>query len=131
MKKGADCLREGSDKLSRAVKESEVDGDAELMDKIANMIQSTKQAATSLEDAGASIMQRQSVEVTGKHLIATGEALGLLSAKVGQLDPTSDEGKLSAQRMMYASEQMILAGKELAGGEEKKGKPKGKAWIKG
>eukprot|EP00984_Skeletonema_dohrnii_P001422 scaffold451_cov202-Skeletonema_dohrnii-CCMP3373.AAC.2 len=39
------------------------------------------------------------------------------------LDEESEDGKLSAQRMVYASEQMILAGKELKG--EKKEKPKG------
>lgn len=126
---GADCLREGSDKLSRAVEESEVDGNADLVARIKDMIAPTKQASLFLEEAGASIMQRESPAEVGKHLVSCGEALEVLSARVGALDPESGDGKMSAQRMLYASQQMVLAGRELMG--EKKEKPKGKAWIKG
>ncbi|KAL7529712.1 hypothetical protein ACHAXR_003112 [Thalassiosira sp. AJA248-18] len=132
LREGADCLAEGADKLSLAVKESEVDGDAYLMAKISDMIAPTKMASVSLEEAGASILQREAVVVVGNHLITCGEAIGLLSTKVAVLDPSggkSEEGKLSAQRMQYASEQMILAGNELIG--VKKEKPKGKSWLKG
>lgn len=130
MREGSDCLREGSDKLSLAVKESEVDGDLELMQSITNMIPPIRAASISLEEAaGASILQRSKVSVVGQHFVTCGEALELLSMKVKALDPESSEGTLSAQRMAYASEQMIVAGKELMG--EKKEKPKGKSWIKG
>lgn len=129
LREGGNCLKEGSEKLSLAVKESEVDEDYELMKKIGDMITPAKQAGLWLETAGASIMQRESVEVVGKHLISCGDALELLSMRVGALDPESEEGKLSSQRMKYASEQMIVAGKELTG--EAKEKPKGKSWLKG
>lgn len=129
LREGADCLREGGDKLSRAVKESEVDGDLPLMTKVEDMIGPTKRAASCLEEAGASILRRERVDAVGRHLISCGEAIGSLSARVGVLDPKSKEGKLSSQRMLFASQQMIVAGKELTG--EKEEKPKGKSWIKG
>ena len=126
---GAVCLKEGSDKLSLAVDESEVDGNKQLMDSIRNMISPTKAASISLEQAGASIIQRESPAEVAKHFITCGEALEILSMKIKLLDPDSEEGKLSSSRMFYASEQIKLAGKELMG--EKKEKTKGKAWIKG
>ena len=109
--------------------ESEASEEFDMMKRIDDMVGPTKLAGTSLEMAGAGILQRASVDVVGKHLVDCGEALGSLSAKVGALDASSSEGKLSAQRMMYASQQMIVAGRELRG--EKKEKPKGKGWIKG
>ena len=129
LREGSDCLREGTDKLSRAVEESEVDGNTVLKNKIGKMIVPMKQASLWLEEVGASILQKESLDVIAGHLISTGEALLLLSMTVEVLDEESEDGKLSAQRMVYASEQMILAGKELKG--EKKDKPKGKSWIKG
>ena len=111
------------------MEESEVDENMDLKERIEQMISPTKQAAVWLEEAGASIMKRDSVDVVGKHLISCGEALELLSMAVGALDPSSDEGKLSAQRMLYSSQTMIAAGKELTG--EKKEMPKGKSWLKG
>jgi len=129
LREGADCLREGTDKLKRAKEESEVDGDQVFMDKIDNMITPMKQASLWLEEVGASILRSESTHVIATHLISTGEALLLLSMTVQVLDEECEDGKLSAQRMVYASEQMILAGKELKG--EKKEKPKGKSWIKG
>ncbi|KAL7545101.1 hypothetical protein ACHAWF_008456 [Thalassiosira exigua] len=129
LREGGDCLREGGGKLSLAVKESEVDGDAVLMDRIEQMIDPTRRAAASLEEAGASIMRGEGVDVVGGHLTTCGEALQVLSARVGALDPSRDEGTSSARRMLYASEQMIVAGRELRG--EEKEKPKGKSWIKG
>jgi len=129
LREGADCLREGGTKLSTAVKESEVDEEYELMGKIEEMIAPTKRAAACLEEAGAAIMQRTSLDVVGKHLIDCGEAIAVLSMKVGALDPSSSEGTLAGERMLYASQQMIVAGKELTG--EKVEKPKGKSWLKG
>ena len=134
LREGADCLREGCDKLVRAVEESKVDGNTSLVDKISNMIGPMKQASLFLEEAGAAILQKESLDVIASHFISTGEALLLLSMTVQVLNDdesssSDDDGKVSAQRMVYASEQMILAGNELKG--EKKEKPKGKSWIKG
>jgi len=129
LREGADCLKEGGDKLEGAVKESEVDEDYKLKKSIEDMIEPTKRAAKCLEEAGASIMQRDALGVVGGHLVSCGEAIELLSVKVGGLDAEREEGKLASQRMLYASQQMIVAGKELAG--EKKEKPKGKSWLKG
>ncbi len=130
LREGSDCLREGGDKLIRAKEESEVDGDIVFREKIDKMIPPMKQASLWLEEVGASILRNESLDVIANHLISTGEALLLLSMTVEVLDEESEDyGKLSAQRMVYASEQMILAGRELKG--EKKEKPKGKSWIKG
>mmetsp|Transcript_19318 Transcript_19318/g.30217 ORF Transcript_19318/g.30217 Transcript_19318/m.30217 type:complete len:266 (-) Transcript_19318:163-960(-) len=129
LREGSDCLREGGDKLVRAKEESMVDGDIVFMEKIDKMIPPMKQASLWLEEVGASILRNESLDVIANHLISTGEALLLLSMTVEVLDEESENGKLSAQRMVYASEQMILAGRELKG--EKKEKPKGKSWIKG
>ena len=135
-------MKEGSIKLQSAVQESEVDGNTALMLRIGNMIPPMKSAAYHLEEAGASLIKRENVDVLGKQLICCGEALGELSAKVLELsviedsssisrDDAATPGKLSSQRMLYASQQMILAGKELTtAGDEKSLGPKGKAWIK-
>ena len=133
LREGSDCLREGTEKLHRAVEESKVDGNAQLTIKIDSMIVPMKQASTFLEEVGAAILRKESLDVIAAHLISTGEAILLLSMTVETLDESNkkDIGKLSAQRMGYASEQMILAGNELLRGEKKKEKPKGKSWIKG
>mmetsp|Transcript_16205 Transcript_16205/g.26517 ORF Transcript_16205/g.26517 Transcript_16205/m.26517 type:complete len:286 (-) Transcript_16205:84-941(-) len=131
LREGSDCLREGTDKLGRAVEESEVDGNVVLRDKIEKMILPMKQTSLFLEEVGASILQKESTGVIASHLISAGEALLLLSMTVQELDEKSEDGKLSAQRMVYASEQMILAGKELKGDMKDDDKPKGKGWIKG
>ena len=131
LREGSDCLREGTDKLDRALEECTVDGDVVLRDKIERMIVPMKQASLWIEECGAAILRREKLEdVVAGHLISAGEALLLLSMSVEGLDENSPEGKLSAQRMGYASEQMILAGNELKG-EKKKPMGKGKAWIKG
>ena len=129
LREGADCLREGGEKLGSAVKESEVDGDSVLMNKIHDMIGPMMNAALYLEETGASILRKESVNEVGQQLISCGDALEALAIAVGELDPSSAEGKLSSQRMVYASQQMILAGKELRG--EKRETGKGKSWIKG
>ena len=130
LREGADCLREGGEKLALAIKESEIDGNNELAEMIERMKVPMNEAANWLEEAGAAIMRRESVDVVGKHLISCGEGLQALAMIVEGLDPSSSgEGKLSSQRMVYASQQMILAGKELRG--EKKEKTVGKSWIKG
>ena len=133
LREGSDCLREGTEKLHRAVEESKVDGNAQLTIKIDSMIVPMKQASTFLEEVGAAILRKESLDVIAAHLISTGEAILLLSMTVETLDESNkkDIGKLSAQRMGYASEQMVLAGNELLRGEKKKEKPKGKSWIKG
>lgn len=124
-------MKEGSIKLQSAVQESEVDGNSALMLKIGNMISPMKSAAFHLEVAGASLMKREKVDALGRQLICCGEALETLSAKVFELSVIEDSsslsrvdaaalGKLSSQRMLYASQQMILAGKELTNvGDEK------------
>ena len=136
---GANCLREGGAKLTSAVREGESDGgDADALlfaARIGDMITPINLAAASLEEAGASAMRRESVAVVGRHLSSCGEALGSLAETVRLLDPSGGGGDagLSAGRMTYASEQMILAGRELTKVEDEKGggRPKGKSWIKG
>ena len=100
LREGSDCLKEGCDRLPRAIEESEVDGDKLLMERMDGMIAPLRQAAISLEKAGVSIMQRESVGVAGQHLISCGESLELLSARVGSLDPTNGDATLSSQWMI-------------------------------
>ena len=129
LREGADCLNEGVDKLLLAVEESAVDGDTELMIRIENMVVPMRNAALSLEEGGKSILQKENVHRTGECLISCGESIEALASVVQTLDDASEKGQLSSQRMMYASEQMILAGKELQGDQKKA--VTGKSWIKG
>ena len=124
--------------MTSAVKEGEVDpmdADALLLaTRIGDMIRPTALASAYLEEAGASVMRRESIVVVGKHLSSCGEALGSLAAAVRMLDPSGGgDAGLSAGRMEYASEMMIVAGRELTKEEDGSagGRPKGKSWIKG
>ncbi|KAL3792081.1 hypothetical protein ACHAWO_008720 [Cyclotella atomus] len=130
LREGADCLKEGVDKLYRASEESGVDGDDRLQLTIEEMIPRLSSVALSLEDAGRSILDREAVKLTGAHLVSAGEALEGLASVVERLDEGSENARLSSQRMGYASQQMVLAGRELGGSDEKKA-VKGKAWLKG
>jgi hypothetical protein len=134
LREGADCLREGSTKLSSAIAESEVDNTADarrLASTIKEMIGPTIQAATSLEEAGACAMRQESVVEVGRYLNSCGESLASLAETIRKLDPSIEAGSLSAARMDYASEKMIEAGRALTNEVDKREKPKGKSWIKG
>lgn len=122
-------LTEGGEKLVQAVKESETDEEHALSKRIAALIAPATRAGTCLEEAGASLQQAEGVAAVGQRLVTGGEALAGLAGGVGALDPENSEGTLAAQRMLYASQQMIVAGRELSG--EKKETPKGKSWLKG
>jgi hypothetical protein len=56
------------------------------------MILHTSLAASSPEEAGASVMRRESVAVVGRRLTSCGEALGSLAATVRMLDPSGGGG---------------------------------------
>lgn len=129
LREGADCLREGREKLDRAVEESGVDGDVRLMERIGGMIRPMGDVAMYLEKSGKSILDREGVEVTGRYLVLAGEALEMLALAIKEIDVNSQDCITSSERMVYASQQMILAGEELKGGDEKK-VVKGKGWLK-
>jgi hypothetical protein len=80
------------------------------------MIGPVANSSVSLEAAGAALMRKQSLVSVGRHLVATGQELQLLSeallALAGQ-DSEGDQQTLMAQRCQYASEQMLQAGKAL------------------
>lgn len=80
-----------------------------------------------LEAAGAGIMQKKDISDIGSSLIACGESLKQFSSSIQFLAPDCREAQESSQRMVYASERMIMAGNELQGKVER---PKGKAWLK-
>lgn len=134
LREGAECLREGSTKLSSAITESELDNTADairLASTIKEMIGPTIQAATSLEEAGACAMRQESVVEVGRHLNSCGESLAYLAETIRKLDQSNEAGSLSATRMDYASEKMMEAGRALTNEVDKREKPKGKSWIKG
>ena len=134
LREGADCLREGSTKLSSAITESELDNTADairLASTIKEMIGPTIQAATSLEEAGACAMRQESVVEVGRHLNSCGESLAYLAETIRKLDQRNEAGSLSATRMGYASEKMMEAGRALTNEVDEREKPKGKSWIKG
>ena len=69
---GADCLKESSDKLSLVVEEAEVDENTHLMaSRYIQHDNTNKNGITSisLEEAGASIMQKEQPATVGNHLI--------------------------------------------------------------
>jgi hypothetical protein len=84
--------------------------------EIESMIGPVANSSVSLEAAGAALMRKQSLVSVGRHLVATGQELQLLSeallALAGQ-DSEGDQQTLMAQRCQYASEQMLQAGKAL------------------
>lgn len=129
LREGADCLREGVEKLERAVEESGVDGDIEMMEKIRSMVRPMREAGVCLEESGKAVLQKESVGNVGDHFVSCGEALEMLALALKTLDEESEPGQMASQRMMYASQQIQLAGKELRG--DKKEKATGKAWLKG
>ena len=129
LREGADCLREGREKLDRAVEESGVDGDVRLMERIGGMIRPMGDVAMHLEKSGKSILDREGVEVTGRYLVLAGEALEMLALAIKEIDANSQDCITSSERMVYASQQMILAGEELKGRDEKR-VVKGKGWLK-
>ncbi|KAL7465566.1 hypothetical protein ACHAXS_005886 [Conticribra weissflogii] len=131
LREGADCLREAEAKLSSAAEESDVDGDEELKKGIERMRAPMARASRSLEEAGAAILRREALEAVGGKLVDCGEALGDLAGAVGMLDREKEVGTLAAQRMGYASRQMIVAGMELTGETRGEGNSVGKSWIKG
>lgn len=100
------------------------------------MVARVESCSLSLESAGAALMQRQSLQVVGKHLIAAGQELAILSklyAALSDQQQASVSAKDAAQRCLFASEQMILAGTNLLPVDEVS-KPKlasGKSWLKG
>ena len=94
----------------------------------ASAIRHVEVCSKSLEAAGAGIMKKLPVSDIGVNLVACGESMKLLSASIQALAPDTKEAKESSQRMMFAADQMIVAGNELQGKSEK---PKGKAWLKG
>lgn len=85
--------------------------------------------ATTMEAAGAAILQRKPVAAVGESLVQCGESMKQLATCVETLAPTCKEAQESSQRMTFAADRMLLAGTELQGTTEK---PKGKkAWLKG
>mmetsp|Transcript_7766 Transcript_7766/g.11318 ORF Transcript_7766/g.11318 Transcript_7766/m.11318 type:complete len:261 (+) Transcript_7766:54-836(+) len=122
------CLTEASGKLKLAVEEAMVD-DAEFAVIVESSIPAMAKCGTSLEAAGAGIMQRIPLVEIGNRLEEAGESLKDLSGTVLKIAEERDETKLSSQRMEFAGSKMIEAGNMLSGTPVEK--PKGKGWLKG
>jgi hypothetical protein len=83
---------------------------------VESMIGPVANSSLSLEAAGAALMRKQSLVSVGRHLVATGQELQLLSEALLALavqDSEHDQQTIMAQRCQYASEQMLQAGKAL------------------
>lgn len=85
--------------------------------------------SSTLEAAGAAIMQRKSLADIGSNLAQCGETMKFIAVSIEALAPTYEEAKIASQRMAYAADRMLLAGTELQGTSEKP--KKGKSWLKG
>lgn len=86
--------------------------------------------STTLEAAGAGIMQQKPIPDIGKELVSCAEGLLELSVKLQAYAPDREEAQLAGQRMAYAADRMKLAGTELQGTTEKPKAGK-KSWLKG
>ena len=82
-----------------------------------------------LEAAGAGIMLKSSLKEIASNFIQCAERLLVLSNQLKEIAPSVEVCKTCAQRMAFASVQMIEAANKLQGTE--KPKPKGKGWLKG
>jgi hypothetical protein len=70
------------------------------------MIGPVANSSVSLEAAGAALMRKQSLVSVGRHLVATGQDLQLLSEALlalGGQDSEGDQQTLMAQRCQYAA----------------------------
>lgn len=130
LREAGTCLLEGADKLKLAVEEAQTDEDASLASAIEVARTPLSASGTSLEAAGAGIMQRSPLTDIGESMYNCGETLESLAAAIGDLSSFSEASE-SSQRMKYASEKMKEAGDNLRGTTPEKKKPKGKSWIKG
>jgi len=129
MREAATCLLEGVEQLKKATDDAEVDGDADLKKQIQYIIPFVQSSAVSLEAAGAGILKRLTVGEIGDSMVECGVSLEQLALGIQKISPELEETKTSGGRMLYAAEQMRLAGNNLKGiMPEKK---KGKAWLKG
>ncbi|GKY96462.1 hypothetical protein MPSEU_000605700 [Mayamaea pseudoterrestris] len=129
LREAATCLDEACSKLKAAVQEAKEDD----MDLLANVIELSidpvQSTSTALEAAGACIMQKDPLATVGANLAVGGKNLTLLSTVIKKIDSANANAELSSQRMVFAADQMILAGNELQGIQPMK--PKGKGWLKG
>jgi hypothetical protein len=88
--------------------------------------------ATSLEDAGRSILQGKTAKEVGMSLLECGESMATLSVQLRGFAPELTESSDAGQRMSFAAERMTEAAYELTGtAPDAASKPKGKGWIKG
>ena len=85
--------------------------------------------SSTLEAAGAAIMQRKPLAEIGSNLAQCGESMKFIAVSIEALAPTYEEAKIASQRMAFAADRMLLAGTELQGTPEKP--KKGKSWLKG
>jgi hypothetical protein len=138
LREAGTCLTEGVGKMQQAAAEARVDEWETLADKVEEATVYFETCGTRLEAAGAAIMQRQSVEAVGVHLVAAGTCLEGLSLFLKSLVDESDKklqheeaqaaAELAGQRMAYAAETMIQSGNNLQGIQPK---ATAKNWLKG
>ena len=143
LREAGDCLLEASGKLALAMEEFEVvtkqaeeeDGSggrkdlSKLIPILQDAIVPMKRCGDALEGAGAAIVKQMTVVDVGKELEIGAQAMLELSALIGNLVLEDENGKLSSQRLAFASTKMKEAGNKLTGAPIEK--PKGKAWLKG
>uniref|UniRef100_A0A7S2W5S9 Uncharacterized protein n=1 Tax=Eucampia antarctica TaxID=49252 RepID=A0A7S2W5S9_9STRA len=132
IRESATCLLEASQEhFKKALTEAVADKDVTLETGIGAVIPILENAGTSLEAAGAGILQRASIEDVGYKISECGEYLGMFAGAILNLAKDEEEAQIASQRMQFASEQMIEAGNELSGNQKVPEKKTGKGWIKG
>jgi hypothetical protein len=151
LREASTCLLEGRDKLVLAVDEAMIDSKKRNDKKAKNgqmsgdeieieslhmagilkaSVKPMTDCGTALEYAGKGIMVGHPVDQIGLSFSTAGEALLSLSELILELREKNAEKdiELCSQRMKFAGEQMVLAGRKLQGIKEDK--PKGKSWLK-
>ena len=107
-------------------------------DALEPMINHMNKCSTTLEKAGAVLMQQQPPSTFGKYLISAGQDLNEFADLILKLP--GNDGAMTAQsraneaanRCKYSSVQMILAGTNLCPSEAKQNTPSSsKSWLKG
>lgn len=93
------------------------------------MIQPLDTCGRLLEDAGATVLRRESPSVTGEMFSKAGSLLTLMSPTLATLCTGDSDGDLSSQRLAFAGMKMTEAGDQLQGIAKKA--PTGKSWLKG
>ncbi|KAL7570380.1 hypothetical protein ACA910_017217 [Epithemia clementina (nom. ined.)] len=129
LRESGNCLKAASQKVGRAVEEAKQEDKLELAGRLESMIQPLELCGNLLEDAGATVLRKDSPALTGQNLSKAGELLNHISTIIPSLLRGDSDGDLSSQRLAFAGMKLSEAGDQLQGVQKKPAG--GKSWLKG